>query len=76
MILYTEETLDKAWQYDCKCRTRNDRSWIGRDQYRNLFEVYLDNFIAGTPVKVDIHIPDYMLMEIEMELEDNDPSEK
>lgn len=71
MILYSEEVLDKAWQYDCKKRTKENRSWIRRDDYRRLFEVYLDNYLAGFNISLDIYIPDWLLEFIETELDDD-----
>ena len=47
MILYTEQQLDQAWHSDCKRRTLNDKPWLSRENYRQLFEGCLDFKVAG-----------------------------
>lgn len=58
MILYTEEQLDKAWQYDCKVRSSLGANWIPRGMYERLFVYYLECIASGDEfIKLDIHIP-------------------
>ena len=62
MILYTENQLDDAWQYDCKMRTLSNRMWITRSKYEKLFVYYLQCLIDGDKfIKLDIHIPEDIL---------------
>lgn len=71
MILYSEEVLEKAWRYDCKQRSKQDRQWLTQSNYRKLFEIYMDNYLAGYPLNMDIYIPDWLLEFIETELDDD-----
>jgi hypothetical protein len=62
MILYTEEQLDKAWQYDCKVRSSVGANWIPRGMYERLFVYYLESVVNGDEfIKLDIHIPTDLL---------------
>tara|TARA_E500000178_G_scaffold272807_1_gene271101 strand:- start:845 stop:1081 length:237 start_codon:yes stop_codon:yes gene_type:complete len=62
MILYTEEQLDKAWQYDCKVRNSVGANWIPRGMYERLFVYYLECIASGDElIKLDIHIPQDLL---------------
>lgn len=62
MILYTEEQLDKAWQYDCKVRSSLGANWIPRGMYERLFVYYLECIASGDElIKLDIHIPQDLL---------------
>ena len=62
MILYTEEQLDKAWQYDCKVRNSIGANWIPRGMYERLFVYYLECIANGDElIKLDIHIPQDLL---------------
>lgn len=66
MILYSENQLDQAWQYDCKQRSAKGRHWISRADYENLFVLYLDSIVAGDKlIKLDIYIPQEMLDSID-----------
>lgn len=66
MILYSENQLDEAWQYDCKQRSLKDRHWIARSVYENLFVHYLENIVNGEElINLDIHIPPEMLDSID-----------
>tara|TARA_R100000781_G_scaffold114979_1_gene88235 strand:- start:200 stop:445 length:246 start_codon:yes stop_codon:yes gene_type:complete len=72
MILYTEKQLDQAWHSDCKKRTLNDKPWLSRENYRQLFEGCLDFKVAGMHQEskyylktFDVHIPRYILETIE-----------
>tara|TARA_A100001015_G_scaffold264858_1_gene312773 strand:- start:646 stop:885 length:240 start_codon:yes stop_codon:yes gene_type:complete len=66
MILYSEAQLDEAWQYDCKQRSFRDRHWISRNDYENLFVLYLESVVSGDRlIKLDIYIPREMLASID-----------
>ena len=66
MILYSENQLDEAWQYDCKQRSASGRHWIARSDYENLFVLYLDNMVSGEElINLDIYIPHHMLDSID-----------
>lgn len=70
MILYSENQLDEAWQYDCKQRSLKDRHWIARSVYENLFVHYLENIVNGEElINLDIHIPPEMLDSIDEAIE-------
>ena len=70
MILYTEEQLDKAWQYDCKVRSSLGANWIPRGMYERLFVYYLECIANGDElIKLDIHIPQDLLDTIGNNLE-------
>jgi len=62
MILYTENQLDDAWKYDCKMRNSAGANWIPRGMYERLFVCYLEAIAGGDKfIKLDIHIPTYLL---------------
>jgi hypothetical protein len=70
MILYTEDQLDEAWQYDCKIRSSFNANWISRDQYEKLFVQYLQCLAHGDKfIRLDIHIPDSMMDSIDNSIE-------
>jgi hypothetical protein len=70
MILYSENQLDTAWQYDCKQRTAKGRHWISRTDYENLFVLYFESVLRGDKlIKVDIYIPEDLLLAIDTEIE-------
>lgn len=70
MILYTEQQLDKAWQYDCKVRNSVGANWIPRGMYERLFVYYLECIASGDElIKLDIHIPQDLLDTIGNNLE-------
>ena len=70
MILYSENQLDTAWQYDCKQRSAKGRHWISRADYENLFVLYFESVLRGDElIKVDIYIPEDLLLAIDTEIE-------
>jgi hypothetical protein len=70
MILYSEDQLHDAWQYDCKKRSAKDNPWLKINQYEEKFINYLDLIIAGEEkVELDIHIPKYILESIGIEID-------
>lgn len=83
MILYSEDQLDNAWRSYCMKQSREDKPWMHRDRYRELFEACLDVQVAGFDDKTqyyletfDIDIPPEILESIkdtiDLELELND----
>jgi hypothetical protein len=70
MILYSENQLDTAWHYDCKQRTAKGRHWISRADYENLFVLYFESVLRGDElIKVDIYIPEDLLLSIDTQFE-------
>jgi len=83
MILYTENQLDDAWRAYCKKQSKEDKPWMHREKYREIFEACLDIEVAGMGEKTqyylqtfDVLIPAEILESIrdtiDLELELND----
>ena len=72
LILYTEEVLDKAWQHDCKERSKAGRAWLHREEYRILFEEMIDEFVATglRNEKIDLFLPPWIQEYFELETDD------
>ena len=49
LIMYLEEDLDRAYRIDCKLRTKQDLSWIKREEFRKVYEEMLDAHLRGMP---------------------------
>ena len=47
--MYLEEDLDRAYRIDCKLRTKQDLSWIKREEFRKVYEELLDAHLKGMP---------------------------
>ena len=47
--MYLEEDLDRAYRIDCKLRTKQDLSWIKREEFRKVYEEMLDAHLKGMP---------------------------
>jgi hypothetical protein len=47
--MYLEEDLDRAYRIDCKLRTKQDLSWIKREEFRKVYEEMLDAHLRGMP---------------------------
>ena len=84
MLLYLEKDLDNAYQIDCKERTKKDKPWIKREEFRGVYEELIDLYLqkAADHVLVDMSfadIPEWvrgevertLQSEIEVSLEDN-----
>ena len=74
MLLYTEEDLDRAYKLDCKARSKQDKPWVTRSDFRNVYkeliEVYLneaDNETLDT-MTID-NIPAWVIEEVENTLQ-------
>jgi len=67
---YTEKQLEEFWQYDCKKRAKEDRPWLKMEDYRDLFEIWLDAKVNFEVIHLDIYVPDWVSHWIEQELTD------
>ena len=74
MLLYLETDLDNAYQIDCKERTKTDKPWIQREEFRGLYEELIELYIekAKDHIFVDINLedlPGWVLGEVERTLQ-------
>ncbi len=74
MLLYLETDLDNAYQIDCKERTKKDKPWIQREEFRGLYEELIELYIekAKDHIFVDINLedlPGWVLGEVERTLQ-------
>ena len=74
MLLYLETDLDNAYKIDCKERTKKDKPWIQREEFRGLYEELIELYIekAKDHVFVDIdleELPGWVLGEVERTLQ-------
>ena len=49
LIMYLEEDLDRGYRIDCKMRTKQDLSWLKRDEFRKVYEELLEAHLKGMP---------------------------
>jgi len=74
MLLYLEKDLDNAYQIDCKERTKKDKPWVKREEFRELYENLIDLYLqkAEEHVFVDIsleELPGWVMGEVERTLQ-------
>ena len=74
MLLYIEKDLDRAYKIDCKERTKEDKPWIKREDFRslyeNLIELYLKRAEEHVFVDIDLEdVPAWVLGEVERTLQ-------
>ena len=74
MLLYLETDLDNAYQIDCTERTKKDKPWIQREEFRGLYEELIELYIekAKDHIFVDINLedlPGWVLGEVERTLQ-------
>ena len=74
MLLYTEEDLDRAYKLDCKERTKQDKPWVTRSDFRDIYEelieVYLDQVDHETLINMSMQdIPMWVIEEVENTLQ-------
>jgi len=74
MLLYTEEDLDRAYKLDCKERSKQDKPWVTRSDFRNVYEeligVYLDQVNNETLASMPLQdIPMWVIEEVEHTLQ-------
>lgn len=74
MLLYLEKDLDNAYQIDCKERTKKDKPWVKREEFRGLYENLIDLYLqkAEEHVFVDIsleELPGWVMGEVERTLQ-------
>ena len=49
LIMYLEDDLDRAYQIDCKLRSKTDLAWIKREEFRKVYEELLNAHLKGVP---------------------------
>ena len=49
LIMYHEDDLDRGYRIDCKMRTKQDLSWLNRDEFRKVYEELLEAHLKGMP---------------------------
>ena len=74
MLLYLETDLDNAYQIDCKERTKKDKPWIKREEFRGVYEEIITLYLqkAEEHIFVDISLedlPGWVLGEVERTLQ-------
>ena len=61
MLLYLETDLDNAYRIDCKERTKKDKPWVQREEFRGLYEELIELYIEKAKdhifVDVDLVVP-------------------
>ena len=73
MILYLETDLDNAYKIDCRERTKKDKPWIKREEFRGVYEELIELYLekAKDHIFVDItfeEAPGWVLSEVERTL--------
>ena len=74
MLLYLETDLDSAYKIDCKERTKKDKPWIKREDFRGLYEELIELYLqkAEDHIFVDIgldELPGWIRGEVERTLQ-------
>ena len=74
MRLYLEKDLDNAYKIDCKERTKKDKPWIKREEFRGVYEELITLYLqkAEEHIFVDISLedlPGWVLGEVERTLQ-------
>ena len=49
LIMYLEDDLDRAYQIDCKLRSKTDLAWLKREEFRKVYEELLNAHLEGMP---------------------------
>jgi hypothetical protein len=73
MLLYLETDLDNAYKIDCRERTKKDKPWIKREEFRGVYEELIELYLekAKDHIFVDItfeEAPGWVLSEVERTL--------
>ena len=74
MLLYLETDLDSAYKIDCKERTKKDKPWIKREDFRGLYEELIELYLqkAEDHIFEDIsldELPGWIIGEVERTLQ-------
>ena len=74
MLLYLETDLDNAYKIDCKERTKKDKPWVKREEFRGIYESLIELYLqkAEEHIFVDISLedlPEWVLGEVERTLQ-------
>jgi len=72
MLLYLESDLDSAWHIDCKARTRQNKSWMKREEFRDIYERLVEFHInkALQEQTLDSDVPDWVKIAVENTLDE------
>tara|TARA_Y100000296_G_C5026842_1_gene182697 strand:- start:7 stop:270 length:264 start_codon:yes stop_codon:yes gene_type:complete len=73
MLLYTEEDLDRAYRIDRIQRSKQNKPWIIRSDFRDLYEELLEVYLekAASHIFEDISLcdmPDWVLNQVDQTL--------
>ena len=74
MLLYLETDLDRAYKIDRKTRSKQNKPWIAREDFRQVYEELLnihlqhavDNIFVDSPLD---DIPEWVISEVDRTLE-------
>ena len=60
MLLYLETDLDNAYKIDCKERTKKDKPWIKREDFRGLYEDLIELYLKKEAENIfaDVNLED------------------
>jgi len=63
MVLYTENQLDEAYRIDCRARTKVDKPWVQREEFRPVYEELVEGLIIAytTRKMLPRNIPPYLI---------------
>ena len=73
MLLYLEKDLDNAYQIDCKERTKKDKPWIKREDFRGVYEELITLYLQKAQDHIFIdesleELPEWVISEVERTL--------
>ena len=73
MLLYLEKDLDNAYKIDCKERTKEDKPWIKREDFRGVYEELITLYIQKSQDHIFIdesleELPEWVISEVERTL--------
>ena len=74
MLLYTEEDLDRAYKIDRVQRSKQNKPWITRSDFRDLYEELLEVYLekAASHIFEDMSLsdmPDWVLNQVDQTLQ-------
>ena len=73
MLLYLEKDLDNAYKIDCKERTKEDKPWIKREDFRGVYEELITLYLQKAQDHIFIdesldELPEWVISEVERTL--------
>lgn len=74
MLLYLEKDLDRAYKIDCKERTKEDKPWIKREDFRGVYEELITLYLQKAQDHIFIdesleELPEWVIGEVERTLQ-------